>query len=299
MPTKDVSGETLAKGLDRLTTELTEDGREEFKALRAEVLERLRSQQQMVNYALLVLGLAGTALATLVGRVDPQAISQAIIQVSGVAPEAAWQLTGSLILLPVTLLGLFFAVLSVVFVDHEFAMAMIANYIGRELRMPWESRRHGHLRSGIGATLGVENFLLSFSKYLTAFVPACALLVITGWRNMLHPFGIPSVFDAGGALPVTKLPMIFWISGAALMLLSVVGLAWAQVLYHGANASVEGPVLVKPVASEGSEGSEGEEGRAAPTSPRILLAPSVVDGQDSTSFDRPTSTTPTLPRDPA
>src|SRR5688500_9281660 len=101
---------------------LTEDGRAEFQALRAEIIERLRAQQQATQFTLMLITAMLAGAASLPGRVDG---------------ELLLSFGSSTALIPVTLLALLFASLAAVYAEQEVGVAYAGAYVARRLGMPW------------------------------------------------------------------------------------------------------------------------------------------------------------------
>ena len=162
---------------------LTDDGRAEYQALRAEIVERLRAQQQVMNYVVLLLtGTAAGALA-LAGRIDVELIGHFL---------------STSALLPLTTTGLLFAALAAVFTEHEVMVSFAGTYIAQVLCMPWEHAYHGRPRDPRDLVAKILMGTLFAGKYLLAMAPA--LLVTAGAAAGVA--GAPGIWagDAPGLL---------------------------------------------------------------------------------------------------
>ena len=186
---------------------LTDEGRAEYQALRAEIIERLRAQQQTSNYALLLLTATAAGSLGLAGRVEG---------------DAAREFLSSAALLPLTVLALLFASLAAVFTEHELMIAHAGAYIATALRMPWEYAVHGKptTRSQAGSKLLLG--ALYAGKYLLALVPATVV-----WGLGTFPvFAGLSVWESVGP------PLLVWLARAtwtlALVLLGAAVLGIVQ-----------------------------------------------------------------------
>jgi hypothetical protein len=184
---------------------LTDEGRAEYQALRAEIIERLRAQQQTSNYALLLLTATAAGSLGLAGRVEG---------------EAAREFLSSAALLPLTVLALLFASLAAVFAEHEVMIAQAGAYIAAALRMPWEYALHGKPTSRRHATSKLLLGALYAGKYLLALIPAT---VIWGLGTFPVLAGM-SVWANEGPPPLVWLARVTWTIALVLLCAAVLGI---------------------------------------------------------------------------
>jgi hypothetical protein len=185
---------------------LTDEGRAEYQALRSEIIERLRAQQQTRNYALLLLTATAAGSLGLAGRVEG---------------EAARQFLGSASLLPLTVLALLFASLAAVFTEHEVMIAQAGAYIANVLGMPWEHALHGKPATRRQAASKLLLGALYAGKYLLAVVPATVV-----WGLGTFPvFAGLSVWESSGPELVVWLARVTWLIALLLILAAVGGIA--------------------------------------------------------------------------
>lgn len=200
---------------------LTDEGRAEYQALRAEIIERLRAQQQTSNYALLLLTATAAGSLGLAGRVEG---------------EAAREFLTSAALLPLTILAVLFASLAAVFAEHEVMIAQAGAYIAAALRMPWEYALHGkpttRRRAGSKLLLGV----LYAGKYLLALVPATVI-----WGLGTFPvFAGMSVWESGGPPLLVWLARATWTIALVLLAAAVLGIVQSIRTYWTIGPDPEG-----------------------------------------------------------
>lgn len=205
------AGSSAADGQPRVA--LTDDGRAEFQALRGEIVERLRAQQQGMQFTLTLLTALVAGAAALPGRV-PEEVMYALLR--------------STAMLPVTLLALLFAGLSAVFAEQEVMISYAGGYIAKRLRMPWEFTRHSTLGFQRRALVRAQGWIMLGAKYLLAAVPAV----------LLWSLSAVGVGDGTGVWQASASPAIAWASKAlwvvvgAVLLASFSGVALALLSYR-------------------------------------------------------------------
>lgn len=221
-----------------VTPSLTEEGRAEYQALRAEIVERLRAQQQVTNYVvLLITGVVAGVLA-LAGRMEIHVVGSFL---------------GETALLPLTLSGLLFAALAAVFTEHEVMVAFAGSYIARVLRMPWEHASHGRPRNGRELASKVLMGTLFAGKYLLAMAPA-----LLAWSTAaVGVAGAPGLWGYDTATPTVWASRALWLGTSGLLLACLAGVVAAVRRYWLAGEPTPGRLVRRP--RQGGEGEHTDE----------------------------------------
>lgn len=166
---------------------LTDEGRAEYQALRAEIVERLRAQQQVSNYALALFTATVAGSLALAGRVDMPTVREFFNTTAA---------------LPLTVLALLFAALAAVYAEHEVMIAHTGRYIATTLLMPWEHAFHGRPVDRPAAAAKLLLSTLFAGKYILAFLPAIAML----------SFSTVGIAGSSGIWALEAQPLLVWFS---------------------------------------------------------------------------------------
>lgn len=201
-----------------------------YDSLRTEQLKRIDSQNQSINYLLIVLGVSATVVASSVGR--PEYMTMIIF----------W----TFLLLPIIASPLAF-----LFFDHEMAIHSIGNH----LYFIWYDE---NMKKALGAMPIFENSLLfyklhhssrkihttlSLSRYTLFLIPTILPVIYTGLYTGLN-WGWWQKYKGGllGELSTSFVPLAFilWVIGLLAAILISFAAVWGVIKHEASVKSIRG-----------------------------------------------------------